>query len=239
MTDKKKKKKMKNLKSNIKITYWVKVCVWYVKKNVQCIFIINVRPFPPPPPRGGTRMARVGIRLVHGLTKSTLITYFSGMKIDPKYVFLHALIFLNLPVMFFIKFVYMTKNRPFFSNFACFCTPKRCTHVQYLVLKNNPNYVNFWTSLIPPLDIRVAPSGIFLLLLSSFKKTVVDCCLFVSTIFISPLILFTMSKNISSPRPPCNNLFWYMQSMKHFFFLVFFFLISTYFCKTIENQNCK
>ena len=29
-------------------------------------------------------------RLVHGLAKSTLITYFSGMKKDPKYVFLHA-----------------------------------------------------------------------------------------------------------------------------------------------------
>ena len=32
----------------------------------------------------------VGIRLVHGLTKSTLITYFSGMKKDPKMRFLHA-----------------------------------------------------------------------------------------------------------------------------------------------------
>ena len=41
-------------------------------------------------PRGATRMARGGIRLVHGHTKSTLITYFSGMKIDPKYAFLHA-----------------------------------------------------------------------------------------------------------------------------------------------------
>ena len=38
-----------------------------------------------------------------------------------------------------------------FSNFARFCTPKRCTRVQCLVLKNNPNYVNFWTSLILPL----------------------------------------------------------------------------------------
>ena len=35
--------------------------------------------------RGGTRIARGCNRLVHGLTKSTLITYFSGMKIDPKY----------------------------------------------------------------------------------------------------------------------------------------------------------
>ena len=25
----------------------------------------------------------------------------------------------------------------------CFCTPKRCTRVQYLVLKNNPNYDEF------------------------------------------------------------------------------------------------
>ena len=63
-------------------------------------------------PRGATRMARGGIRLVHGLTKSTLITYFSGMKNRPYTRF--ACIFLNLPVMFFPKFVYMTKNRPFF-----------------------------------------------------------------------------------------------------------------------------
>ena len=46
-----------------------------------------------------------------------------------------------------------------FSNFARFCTPKRCTRVQCLVLKNNPNYVNFWTSLIPSLTIQVAPPG--------------------------------------------------------------------------------
>ena len=34
-------------------------------------------------PRGATRVARGGIRLVHGLTRSTLITYFSGMKKRP------------------------------------------------------------------------------------------------------------------------------------------------------------
>ena len=59
--------------------------------------------------------------------------------------------------MFFPKFVYMTKNAPFFSNFARFFTPKRCTRVQCLVLKNNPNYVNFWTSLIPPLTFEWPP----------------------------------------------------------------------------------
>ena len=41
-----------------------------------------------------------------------LSTYFSGMKIDPKYVFLHAL-FLNFSIMSFQKFVNMTKNTPF------------------------------------------------------------------------------------------------------------------------------
>ena len=35
-----------------------------------------------------------------------------------------------------------------FSNFARFCTPKRCTRVHCLVLKNNPNYVNFFTRMI-------------------------------------------------------------------------------------------
>ena len=39
---------------------------------------------------GGNSNGKRGIRLVHGVTKSTLITYFSGMKIDPKYTFLHA-----------------------------------------------------------------------------------------------------------------------------------------------------
>ena len=64
--------------------------------------------------RGATRMARGGIRLVHGLTKSTLITYFSGMKKDPKYMFLHAFClscsFQNLSIW--------PKTHPFFQ----FCT---------------------------------------------------------------------------------------------------------------------
>ena len=47
-------------------------------------------------PGGATRMTRGGIRLVHGLTKSTLITYYSGMKKDPKYAFLHAIFLICL-----------------------------------------------------------------------------------------------------------------------------------------------
>ena len=97
---------------------------------------------------GGHSNGKRGIRLVHGHTKSTLITYFSGMKIDPKYTFLHAF-FLICPSCPFQNFSIWPKNT-FFPNFAHFCTPKRCMCIQCLVLKNNPNYVNFWTSVIPP-----------------------------------------------------------------------------------------
>ena len=38
---------------------------------------------------GGHVYFRLDIILVKGLSKHTLITYFSGMKINPKYVFLH------------------------------------------------------------------------------------------------------------------------------------------------------
>ena len=100
-------------------------------------------------------MARGGIRLVHGHTKSALIRYFSGMKIDPKYSFLHAF-FLICPSCPFQNLSIWPKT-PFFSNFTHICTPKRCTRVQFLVLKNNPNYVNFWTSLIPPWHSSAPP----------------------------------------------------------------------------------
>ena len=105
---------------------------------------------------GGTRMARGGISLVHGLTKSTHITYFSGMKIDPKYAFLHAF-FLICPSCPFQNLSIWPKTHPFFPMFAHFCTPKRCTRVHCQVLKNNPNYVNFWTSLIPSWHLSGPP----------------------------------------------------------------------------------
>ena len=100
--------------------------------------------------RGATRMARGGITWTHKKHPN------QGVKIDLKYTFLHAF-FLICPSCPFPKFVYMTKNTPFFSNFARFCTPKRCTRVQCLVLRNNPNYVNFLDEPDTPLDIRVAP----------------------------------------------------------------------------------
>ena len=104
-------------------------------------------------------MARGGIRLVHGHTKSTLITYFSGMKIDPNYAFLNTF-FLICPSCPFQNIYIWPKTHPFFPIFARFCPPKRCTCEQCLVLKNNPNYVNFWTSLIPPLTFEWPPREI-------------------------------------------------------------------------------
>ena len=134
--------------------------------------------------RGATWMAskRGGIRLVHGLTKSTLITYFSGMKIDPKYAFLpgvFACIFLNLPVVSFQKFVYMTKNTRFFP----------ILHV-FAPLNDVRAYIAWsWkTTLITwifgrawyPLDIRVAPRGDFLnfsfCFLNNISLTHPPCC---------------------------------------------------------------
>ena len=109
---------------------------------------------------GGTRMARGDIRLVHGHTKSTLITYFSGMKIDPKYTFLHAF-FLILSIMSFPKICLYDQKHTLFSNFARFYTPKQCTWVQCLVLKNNPNYVDFWMSLIPPWHSSGPPGNFY------------------------------------------------------------------------------
>ena len=63
----------------------------------------------------------------------------------------------DLPVMSFPKLVNMAKKHTLFSNFARFCTPKRCTRVHCLVLKNNPNYVNFFNQVYIQLQIQVPP----------------------------------------------------------------------------------
>ena len=86
------------------------MCTFLNKKKKHFVGICNSRRFfgsytredvySHPGGGGGTRMARGGIRLVHGLTKSTLITYFSGMKKDPKYVFLHAFFLICLSCSF-------------------------------------------------------------------------------------------------------------------------------------------
>ena len=98
---------------------------------------------------GGHLYFRLDIIRVKGLSKHTLNSYFSCMKIDPKYVFL-------LRVFFLIN----GQKHTLFSNFARFCTPKRCTRVHCLVLKNNPNYVNFFTRMISNLKYKWPPPGI-------------------------------------------------------------------------------
>ena len=72
---------------------------------------------------GGHLYFRLVIILVKGPSKHTLNTYFSGMKIDPKYVFLHVF-FLICPSCPFQNLSIWPKSH-LFSNFARFCTPKR------------------------------------------------------------------------------------------------------------------
>ena len=102
---------------------------------------------------------KLDIILVKGLSKHTLNTYFWGMKIDRKYKFLHAF-FVIFPSCPFQNLSIWPKTHLFFPNFAHFCTPKRCTRVQCLVLKNNPNYVNFFTRLISNFKYKWPPREI-------------------------------------------------------------------------------
>ena len=85
------------------------VAVW-IESRLSLLwlwFLSNLKP------GGGHLYFRLDIILVKGLSKHTLNMYFLGMKIDPKYAFLHAF-FLNLSAMYFPKLVNMTKNTPFF-----------------------------------------------------------------------------------------------------------------------------
>ena len=59
--------------------------------------------------------------------------------------------------MFFPKFVYMTKNTPFFPILHVFAPLNDVRAYSAWSWKNNPNYVNFWTSLIPPLTFEWPP----------------------------------------------------------------------------------
>ena len=67
---------------------------------------------------GGGLVFRLDIILVKGLSKYTLNTYFSGMKIDPKYVFLHAFFLICVSCPFQIN--QYDQTHTFFSNFARF-----------------------------------------------------------------------------------------------------------------------
>ena len=55
----------------------------------------------------------------------------------------------------------MTKTHPLNSNFAWFSTPKWYSHIHCLVLKNNPNYVNFITRMISNFKYKCPPRDLF------------------------------------------------------------------------------
>ena len=76
--------------------------------------------------------------------------------------FLHAF-FHNLSIMSFLKFVSMTKNTLFFPILHIFAPLNdiRGTRVHCLVLKNNPNYVNFFYEDDIQLQIQVLPPPAF------------------------------------------------------------------------------
>ena len=105
---------------------------------------------------GGHLYFRMDIILVKGLKKKKkkkhLNTYFSGMKIDLKYVFLHVVFLICLSCSF-QNLSLWRKAHPFFH----FFTPKRCTRVHCLVLKNNPNYVNFFMRMISNFKNKCPP----------------------------------------------------------------------------------
>ena len=60
-----------------------------------------------------------------------------------------------------------------FFNLACFWYPKRCTRVHHLVLKNDPNYVNFFYVDDIHLEIQVAPRACITLEVELFSPHVV------------------------------------------------------------------
>ena len=108
------------------------------------------------PGGGGHLYFRLDIILVKGLSKHTLNTYFSGVKLYPKYVFLQAF-FLILSIMSFPKFVNtcMTKNTPFFPILHVFAP---LNDVRTLPgPENNPNYVNFFTRMISNFKYKWPP----------------------------------------------------------------------------------
>ena len=88
---------------------------------------------------GATCGFRLDIILVKRLSKHTLNIYFSGMKIDPKYAFLHAFFLICVPCPF--QKVNLTQNIPLLPVFAPLNDIR--VYIACMVLKNNPNYVIF------------------------------------------------------------------------------------------------
>ena len=114
------------------------------------------------PGEGGTRMARGGIRLVHGHTKSTLITYLSGMKIDPKYAFLHA--FFSICPSCPFQNLSMTKNTPFFPILHVFAPLNELRAYSAWSWKTTLIMWIFGRAWYPPWHLSAPPREIFIYL---------------------------------------------------------------------------
>ena len=84
------------------------------------------------PGGGGHLYFRLDIILIIGLSKNTLNTYFSGMKIDPKYAFLHVF-FLICPSCPFQNLLLWSKTHPFFSPLLHIFAPLNNVHA-YIAL---------------------------------------------------------------------------------------------------------
>ena len=70
----------------------------------------------------------------------------------------------------FPKFVNMTKNA-LFSDFARFCTPKWYMCIHCLVLKNNPNYMNFFSRMISNFKYNPPPPpGVFAFIVGALGR---------------------------------------------------------------------
>ena len=83
-----------------------------------------------------------------------------------------ACFFLNLPVMFFPKFVWMTKNKPFFQILHVFAPLNDVHTYSAWSWKTTLNYLNFWMSLIPPLTFECPPRKIYHNLLQTLKSRI-------------------------------------------------------------------
>ena len=103
---------------------------------------------------GGHSYFRLDIILVKGLSKCILNTYFSGMKIDLKYAFLHAFFVICVSCPFQNLSIW-PKTYLFFPNF----TPLNDIRM-YIAWswKNNPNYVNsYFTGMISNFKYKWPP----------------------------------------------------------------------------------
>ena len=113
-------------------TFWLSHRNGYMFTYLR-IFLLNLKC------PGATRMARGGIRLVHGLTKSTLITYFSCMKIDPKYAFLHELFLICLSYHILSKICFIWPKTHFFFSILHVFAPLNGAMTYVLSQRGNPS----------------------------------------------------------------------------------------------------